>query len=120
MREPVISFGASNTIESWQTSWRCKATLRVTFRKSCGRVCGADEQKLEKNYTANTEAYQLYLKGRYHLLKLTPPEIQTSVSYFNQAIEIDPSYAFAYVGLATAYRSLSSVSVEDELISTKE
>ncbi len=68
------------------------------------RLSGADEQKLAKNYTANTEAYQLYLKGRYHLLKLTPPEIQTGISYFNQAIEIDPSYALAYVGLADAYR----------------
>jgi eukaryotic-like serine/threonine-protein kinase len=71
------------------------------------RLSGADEQKLAKNYTANTEAYQLYLKGRYHLLKLTPPEIQTGVSYFNQAIAIDPSYALAYVGLANAYRSFS-------------
>ncbi|HAF12700.1 MAG TPA: hypothetical protein DCK99_03170, partial [Blastocatellia bacterium] len=67
----------------------------------------ADEQRLAKNYTANPEAYQLYLKGRYHLFKLTPPEIQTGVSYFNQAIAIDPNYALAYVGLANAYRSFS-------------
>src|SRR5207249_9299905 len=59
------------------------------------KLSGADEQKLAKNYTANAEAYQLYLKGRYHLLKLTPPEIQTGISYFQQAIEIDPSYALA-------------------------
>src|SRR6266849_2999218 len=46
------------------------------------------------------------LKGRYHALKLTPPETQTGISYFQQAIAIDPSYALAYVGLADAYRSL--------------
>jgi tetratricopeptide (TPR) repeat protein len=70
------------------------------------RLSGADQQKVTKNYTANTEAYQLYLKGRYHAYKLTPPETQQGISYFQQAIEIDPSYALAYVGLADAYRSL--------------
>jgi serine/threonine protein kinase/Flp pilus assembly protein TadD len=71
------------------------------------KLSGADEQKLAKNYTANAEAYQLYLKGRYHLFKLTPPEIQTGISYFQQAIEIDLSYALPYVGLANAYQALS-------------
>ncbi|MCA1626925.1 MAG: tetratricopeptide repeat protein, partial [Acidobacteria bacterium] len=71
------------------------------------RLSGADEQKLAKNYTANAEAYQLYLKGRYHLLKTTRSEFQKAISYFQQAIEIDPSYALAYTGLADAYRSLT-------------
>ncbi|CAN5116689.1 MAG: protein kinase domain-containing protein [Pyrinomonadaceae bacterium] len=71
------------------------------------RLSGADEQKLAKNYTANAEAYQLYLKGRYHLLKTTRSEFQKAISYFQQAIEIDPSYALAYTGLADAYRSLA-------------
>ena len=70
------------------------------------KLSGPDEQRLAKNYTANTEAYQRYLKGRYHALKLTPPETQTGISYFQQAIAIDPSYALACVGLADAYRSL--------------
>src|SRR5207244_3975135 len=68
---------------------------------------GADEERLAKNYTANTEAYHLYLKGRYHVLKLTRSEMQTGISYFQQAIDLDPSYALAYVGLADAYRSLA-------------
>jgi len=69
------------------------------------RLSGAEEQKLAKNYTANPEAYQLYLKGRYHLLKVTRSETQTSLSLFQQAIAVDPSYALAYVGLASAYRA---------------
>ena len=69
------------------------------------KLSGADEQKLAKNYTANAEAYQLYLRGRYHLLKLTPAEIQTGISYFGQAIEIDSNYALAYAGLSEAYRT---------------
>jgi serine/threonine protein kinase/Tfp pilus assembly protein PilF len=71
------------------------------------RLSGADEKRVAKNYTNNPEAYQLYLRGRYHLNKLTPPEVQTSVSYFQQAIAIDPSYALAYVGLADAYSALA-------------
>ncbi|MDQ3256650.1 MAG: tetratricopeptide repeat protein, partial [Acidobacteriota bacterium] len=65
-----------------------------------------EKQRLTKRYTENTEAYQLYLKGRYHWGKLTPPEIKKSIEYFQQAIEIDPAYALAYGGLAEAYRSL--------------
>jgi len=71
------------------------------------KLSGADEQKLAKSYTANSEAYQLYLKGRYHLLKITRSETQRAVSYFQQAIDADPSYALAYAGLADAYRALA-------------
>ncbi len=71
------------------------------------KLTGEDAQRLTKRYTENAEAYELYLKGRYHLNKLTPPEVQTSVSYFQQAIAIDPSYALAYVGLADANRALA-------------
>jgi TolB-like protein/Tfp pilus assembly protein PilF len=78
---------------------------RDVSQKLQARLSGADEQKLAKTYPANTQAYELYLKGRYHLHKLTPPEIQESISYFQQAIEIDPSYALAYAGLADAYRT---------------
>ncbi|HZN10257.1 MAG TPA: protein kinase, partial [Blastocatellia bacterium] len=80
---------------------------RDVSRKLRARLSGADEQRLAKNYTGNPEAYQLYLKGRYHLLKNTRPEIQTGVSYFRQAIEVDPAYALAHAGLAEAYRVLA-------------
>jgi serine/threonine protein kinase/Tfp pilus assembly protein PilF len=80
---------------------------RDVSRKLRARLSGTDEQNLAKNYTANTEAYQLYLKGRFHFLKNTGSEIQTGISYFQQAIEIDPSYALAYAGLADAYRAMA-------------
>ncbi|MCA1602435.1 MAG: protein kinase [Acidobacteria bacterium] len=76
---------------------------RDVSQKLRARLSGADEQKLAKNYTESVEAYQLYLKGRYHTLKLIPAEVQTGISYLQQAIEIDPSYALAYVELAHAY-----------------
>lgn len=69
---------------------------------------GDEKMRLTKRYTDNVEAYALYLKGRFHAAKLTPPEMQTGISYFQQAIEMDPSYALASVGLAEAYRALGT------------
>ncbi len=71
------------------------------------KLSGADEQRLAKNYTENPEAYQLYLRGRYHYSKLTSPEMQKSIFYLQQAIEVDPGYALAYAGLSDAYRSFA-------------
>jgi len=70
------------------------------------KLSGADEQRLAKNYTKNTEAYRLYLRGRYHYFKLTLPEIRKSIEFYQQAIDIDPNYALAYAGLADAYRTM--------------
>ena len=80
---------------------------RDVSRRLRARLSGADEQRLGKTYTDNAEAYQLFLKGRYHLLKNTRPEIETAVSYFQQAIVIDPLYAPAHSGLSEAYRVLA-------------
>lgn len=75
------------------------------------RVAGAlalqlnyeERQRLTKRYTENAEAYELYLRGLYHVNKLTPSDMQTGVAYFQQAIAIDASYALAYVGLANVF-----------------
>jgi len=69
------------------------------------RLSGADVQRATKNYTNDPEAYQLYLRGRHHVLKSTQPDIEIAIKYFQQAIDRDPSYAMAYVGLADAYRA---------------
>jgi serine/threonine-protein kinase len=84
-----------------------KEIARDVSQKLRARLSGADVQKLTKNYTANVEAYQLYLKGRYHFVKLTVPELQTAISNFQKAIDLDPTYAPAYVGLSNAYRAVT-------------
>ena len=68
---------------------------------------GADKQKLAKNYTENVEAYQLFLNGRFHQRKLTPPEIKKGIAYLQQAIDTDPSYALAYTEISRAYTALA-------------
>ncbi len=58
----------------------------------------------KKDYTKNVEAYQLYSKGRFHLLKGVASETELGISYFQKAIEADPNYALAYTGLSDAFR----------------
>jgi TolB-like protein/DNA-binding winged helix-turn-helix (wHTH) protein len=56
-----------------------------------------------KHYTESNEAYQLYLKGRFHWNKRTAEALKKSIEYFNQAIYKDPHFALAYAGLADSY-----------------
>ena len=51
----------------------------------------------------NSEAYQLSLQGRYHLLKRTPEDLQAAIDLYKRAITADPNYAEAYAGLAISY-----------------
>ena len=69
-------------------------------------LLGKEKAKLVKQYTQNLEAYELYLKGRYFWNKRTGEDMKKSVRYFEQAIEEDPIYALAYVGLAYSYVTL--------------
>lgn len=69
----------------------------------------SEEQKgLKKRHTEDAEAYQLYLKGRYQLNRLTDDGFFKGRDYFQQAIDKDPNYALAYAGLADAYNQLGS------------
>ena len=67
-----------------------------------------DEKGIAKNYTDSNEAYQLYLKGRYHFAKRTKAEILQSIDEYQQAIKLDPEFALAYVGVAEAYSVMPS------------
>ena len=71
--------------------------------KLTAKLSGAAQQKIEKSYTENIDAYQLYLRGRQLWNTRRPDDIRRSVDYFQQAIDKDPTYALSYVGLADAY-----------------
>ena len=62
--------------------------------------------RLEKHGTDNLEAHNAYLLGRHEFNKFTEEGFNRSVSYYQQAIQLDPSYALAYSGLADAYHLL--------------
>jgi serine/threonine protein kinase/tetratricopeptide (TPR) repeat protein len=71
------------------------------------RLTGAQKEGLARRYPENTEAYQLYLKGRYHWNKRTEEGIKKSITYFERAIQLDSKYTLAYAGLADAYNLLA-------------
>jgi eukaryotic-like serine/threonine-protein kinase len=75
------------------------------------KLSGADEAKVAKTYTANPEAYQLYLKGRFVWNKRTGESLKQAIEFYKQAIDKDPNYALAYSGLAETYVLFSSYSV---------
>jgi len=76
-------------------------SLRVT-------LTGEDQKRLAKRHTENSEAYQLYLKGRHHWVRRTREHLLKGAEYFQQAIDKDPGYALAYSGLADCYSILST------------
>lgn len=75
------------------------------------KLLPSEKGRIERKRTENTEAYQLYLKGRFYWNKRTASDLQKAIEYFNQAIEKDANYALAYAGLASAYAVLPEYSV---------
>jgi len=67
------------------------------------KLSGEEREALARHYTENLEAYFLYMRGRYFWSKFTEDGLQKSIECFNQAIEKDPNYTLAYIGLASSY-----------------
>lgn len=70
------------------------------------KLLGAEKAAVLKRYTDNTEAYEIYLKGRYHYAKRTKDDIQKGIEYFRQAIGLDPNFALAYAMIAQSFSSM--------------
>lgn len=66
------------------------------------RLTGEERERLAKRYTENSEAQQLYQKGRYFLAGYSEEAVNKAVEYFKEAIAHDPNYALAFAGLADA------------------
>jgi TolB-like protein/Flp pilus assembly protein TadD len=73
------------------------------------RLTSEEKAKVSNSSTENAQAYKAYLKGRYHWSKFDLTSSKKAVDYFLEAIEIDPTYALAYTGLADTYYRLSNV-----------
>ena len=67
------------------------------------KLTGSEQRVIASRPTENTEAHQLYLKGRFFWNKRTGNDLKKSIDYFQQAIAIDPNYALGYAGVADAY-----------------
>jgi serine/threonine-protein kinase len=114
----LIDGETENTI--WGNKYERKGSDLVALQSEVARdvssklkskLSGAEAAKVEKTYTANPEAYQLYLKGRFSWNKRTIESLKQAADFYRQAIEEDPNYALAYSGLAETYALFSVWSV---------
>ncbi len=72
------------------------------------RLTSADKLELTKRQTENSEAYHLYLKGRFYWNKLTMDGVRKGIELFEEALQKDPKYALAYTGLLDCYTYLNN------------
>jgi serine/threonine protein kinase/Tfp pilus assembly protein PilF len=71
------------------------------------KLSGAQRNLVSQRPTQNSEAYQLYLQGRFYWNRRTAGGATKAIDYFQQAIAKDPNYALAYSGLSDTYYSLA-------------
>ena len=99
----------------WGQQYNRKQSDLVTLQSEIARdvsnklktkLSGVDEAKVTKTSTANPEAYQSYLKGKFYWNKRTAENIKKAIEQFKTATDRDPNYALAYVGLADCYAVL--------------
>ncbi len=106
----------SNGQQVWGEQYRRKLADILTLQEEIIRhisgnlrlrLTGEEQKRLVNRYTENAEAYQFYLRGRYHWNKRSVESVKKAVEYFNQATDVDPNYAPAYSGLADCYNMLN-------------
>ncbi|MGH9948091.1 MAG: TPR end-of-group domain-containing protein [Pyrinomonadaceae bacterium] len=82
--------------------------IAATITQKLQLKLSGDEKGLTKKYTDNSEAYQLYLKGRFHFARRTKDDMYKSIDVFKEAVKLDPNFALGYVGIAESYATIPS------------
>ena len=72
-------------------------------------LTGEEQRSLATQPTESAEAYERYLRGRYHWNKRGEEHLRTSIENFERAIEIDPNFALAYAGIAATHNVLGDL-----------
>lgn len=83
-----------------EIAWQISEALRL-------KLTGEQKKRLRKRPTVNPDAYQEYLRGRYHWHSSTPGSATRAVEHFEKALEYDAGYALAYAGLGNAFGALA-------------
>ncbi|MDI1243372.1 MAG: tetratricopeptide repeat protein [bacterium] len=103
----------------WSEQYNRKQTDLVSLQSEIARdvstklkakLSGAEETKVTKAATADPEAYQAYLKGRYYWTRRTAENLKKAIEQFKIATDRDPNYALSYAGLAECYALLNEYS----------
>jgi tetratricopeptide (TPR) repeat protein len=100
--------------ESYEREWRDILKLQGEVAQDIVKEIQAaltpeEEMRLASARRVNPGAHEAYLKGRYYWNKMTEEGAKRSIEYFESAIEMDPDYAIAYVGLADSYNNLVAI-----------
>jgi TolB-like protein/Tfp pilus assembly protein PilF len=115
VRVNVQLINALNDAHLWGETYDRKLTdifaveseIAKTIAESLqAKLTRSEQSSIAKAPTANPEAYELYLKGRFFWNKRSGVDLRKAIDYFNQAIAKDPNYALAYAGLADSYMLL--------------
>ena len=80
--------------------------IATTLTQKLELRLASDERGITKKYTSSNDAYQLYLKGRYHWSRRTKADLDKAIDSYRKAIEIDQNFALAYAAIAEAYNSM--------------
>jgi TolB-like protein/Tfp pilus assembly protein PilF len=94
--------------ESYKREFSGILTLQSEVAESVAKALSlkllpSEKDMLAKARPVNTQAYDAYLKGQGHLEKMTPPDLETAQQYFELALEKDPDFALAHVGIAQVW-----------------
>ena len=103
-----VATGAQLWGERYTRSANDGASLQAVITRDIAsqlrpQLSGTARQDLAKVGTKDAEAYQFYLKGRYHVDNWTAEDLKAAAEFFDQAVARDPNFAAAYAGLADAY-----------------
>jgi tetratricopeptide (TPR) repeat protein len=78
-----------------------------------------DERGITKKYTSSNEAYQLYMKGRYHWSRRTKDDLLKAIDNYKEAIALDPNFALAYAATAEVYNSMGKIPMRRRKIASR-
>ena len=113
---------ARDNTQIWGQQYRRKATDLLLTQAEIAReiaqklrltLTAPQQQQLTKLETANPQAYEMLLRGRFYREKGGTEDLKRAVGFYKRAIAMDPAYARAYVELSSLYTFLSNVSVLD-------
>jgi TolB-like protein/Tfp pilus assembly protein PilF len=82
--------------------------IAATITQKLQLKLAGNDRGVTKKYTDNNEAYQLWLKARYHFAKRTKEDLFKSIEIYEQAVALDPKFALAYVGIAESWTVIPS------------
>jgi len=103
--EPVWSEEYEEKIEN---TTKIQREVSKLIAKQLQITISPEEEKIfNEAATDNLKAYENYLKGRFYWGQRTKKDLEMSIYYFNQALELDKTYAMAYTGLADAYVTMA-------------